>query len=101
MGCGTCKGCSVPTKTPLSQAIRSHGKARSYEPKALNERMLPMRKKKNLTISHTQHRTLPIPTPISLKRKNGNVRKKGDPHREQEKVNKGKNRRKVKRKPIR
>ena len=55
----------VPTKTPLSQASRlCPRKARSYEPKALNEIMLPMRRKISLTISHTQHRTLPIPTPI-------------------------------------
>ena len=32
--------------------------------------------KKNLTISHTQHRTPPIFTPFQLKRKNKDVRKR-------------------------
>ena len=49
-----------------------------------------MRRKKSITIPHTQHRTAPIPTPSQPKRKNGDVRKRGDPHQEQEKVNKGK-----------
>ena len=32
---------------PFSQATRSHpGKAKGYEPKALNETMLPMKRKK-------------------------------------------------------
>ena len=56
---------------PSSQAIKSHaGKARSYKPqkRALNETMLPMKKiEKSLTISHSQHRTLPIPTSIKVK----------------------------------
>ena len=81
--CGTRKGRSVPTNPPSSQATRSHpGKAKSYEPKALNETMLPMRRKKSLTISHTQHRAPPIPTTISTKKK--------ECGREKEKVNKGK-----------
>ena len=37
-------------------------KVKSYEPKALNETMLHMRRKKSLTFSHTQHWTLPIST---------------------------------------
>ena len=62
---------------PSSQAARSHpGKVRSYEPKALNETMLPMRRKKSLTISHTRYRTLPIPTPISIKEKEWGCEKK-------------------------
>ena len=52
-GCATCKGRSVPNKTPpSSQATRSHpGKEKSYKPKGLNEIMLPMRRKKSFTIS--------------------------------------------------
>ena len=70
---------------PTSQATKSHpGKAKSYEPKALNETMLPMRRKKSITISHNQHRTTPIPTPFQPKRKNGDKRKRGNPHQEQE-----------------
>ena len=49
-----------------------------------------MRRKKSFNISHTQHRTPPIPTPISIKDKEWNVRKKGVPHREEENVKKGK-----------
>ena len=53
---------------PSSHATRSHpGKAKIYEPKALNETMLPMTRKKSINISHTQHGTTPIPTPISTK----------------------------------
>ena len=53
-----------------SQATRSHsGKARSYEPKVLNEAMLPKMRKKSITISHTQQRTTPISTPISTQEK--------------------------------
>ena len=59
-----------PLNPPFSQAIRSHqGKAKSYEPKALNETMLPMKRKKSITILHTQHETTPIPTPISTREK--------------------------------
>ena len=55
---------------PSSQATSSHpGKAKIYEPEALNETMLSMRRKKSLTSSHAQHRTSPIPTPISIKEK--------------------------------
>ena len=43
--------------------------AKSYEPKALNETMQPMKKKKGITISHTQQGTTQIPTPISTKEK--------------------------------
>ena len=52
-------------------------------------------KKKSLTISHTQHRT------FKPKKKNWDVREKGDSHRVQEKVNKGnKNRKKLKEKKL-
>ena len=72
-------------------AIRSHsGKAKSYELKTLNETILCMRRKKSITISHIQHKTTSIPTPLQPNRKNGDVRKRGDLHQEQEKVNKGK-----------
>ena len=66
---------------PSSQATRSHSrKAKSYEPKALNETMLPMRKKKSLIISDTiQHRTSPIPIPISVKEKEWEREKKRRP----------------------
>ena len=67
---GLAEDIAYPLKTPSSQATRSHpGKAKNYEPKALNETMLPMKRKKNITISHTQHGTTPIPTPISTKEK--------------------------------
>ena len=55
----------------------------------MNETMLPMRRKKNFTISHTQHRTPPIPTHIPTKQKEWEREKKGDPHQEQ-KINKEK-----------
>ena len=66
---GLAKDIAIPIKPPLScQATRSHpGKAKNYEPKALNEIMLPMNGKKSIIISHTQHGTTPIPTPISTK----------------------------------
>ena len=52
-----------PLKPPSSHATRSHpGKAKSYEPNALNKTMLPMRRKKSITISHTQHREKRRPT---------------------------------------
>ena len=61
----------------MTQATRSHpGKAKSYEPKALNE---TMRRKKSITISYTQQRTTPMPTPFQPKRKNGDMRKKRRP----------------------
>ena len=57
---GLAKDVGYPLKPPSSQATRSHpGKPRSYEPKVLHGTMLPMRRKKSLYISHTQHRTLP------------------------------------------
>ena len=72
-------------KPPWSQARRSHpGKAKRYEPKALNETMLSLRRKKSITISHTQQ----ISTLISTKEKEWRHEKRGDPHQEQEKVNK-------------
>ena len=49
--------------------------------------MLPKKRKKSFTLSHTQHRTPPISTPISTKEKEWECEKKtGDPHWEQEKV---------------
>ena len=63
-----------------SQATRSHlGKANNYEPKVLNEIMLPMRSKKSLAISHKQHKTPPILTLISPKEKEWDMRKKRKP----------------------
>ena len=91
---------AVYPQTPLSsQATRSHpGKAKSYELKALNETMWGER---NVSLFHTLntglHQFLPSFQP---KRKNGDVRKGGNPQGEQEKINKGKNRRKVNRKQI-
>ena len=80
-----------PLKPPFSQATRSHpGKAKSYEPKAMNETMLPMRRKKSITISHAQHRTTPIPTNISTKEKEWEREKKRRPTPGARKVNKGK-----------
>ena len=69
MECGTCpEGVAYPLKPPSSQTTRSHsGKVKSYELKALNETMLFVRRKKSITIWHTQHSTTPIPTPISTK----------------------------------
>ena len=56
-------------KTPFSQATRSHPGKKSYEPKAMNETMLPIIRKKSITISRTQYRTTPIHTLISTKKK--------------------------------
>ena len=65
------KDVAYKLKPPSSQGTRSHpAKTRSYAPKALNETMLPIRKKKSLIISDTiQHRTPLIPIPISVKEK--------------------------------
>ena len=53
----------------------------SIKARALNEKMLPMRRKinekKNLTVSHTQHRAPPILTPYLPYGRNGEMRKKG------------------------
>ena len=84
---GLTKDVACPLKLPSSQATKSHlGKAKKYERKALNETM-PMRRKKCITFSHTQHRTTPISTLFQPKER---MRKRGDPHLEQKKVNKGK-----------
>ena len=91
---GTRKDVAYSLKPPLSQATRSYsGKARLYEPKTLNETMLPSRRKKNLTISHTQHRTPSVSTPILTKEKEWELEKK-EIHAGSKK--KKKNRRKVK-----
>ena len=67
---GLAKDQAYPLKPPSSQVTRLHpGKVKSYEPKALNETMLSMRRKKSIKISHTQQRTTPISTPISTKEK--------------------------------
>ena len=64
---GLAEDVAYPPNPTSSQVTRSHPeKAKSYEPKTLNETMLPMRRKKSITISHTRHRTTPIPTPISM-----------------------------------
>ena len=47
-----------------------------------------MKRKKSITISHTQQGTTPILTPFQQKWKNEDVRNRGDQHQEQEKVNK-------------
>ena len=91
--CGIRKGCSVPTNTPSSQ-----GKAKSHESKALNETMLPMRRKKRITISHSN---TPIPSPISTKEKEWGREKKRRPTPGVRKSKqREKNGRKVKRKQI-
>ena len=55
---GLAKDVAYPLKPPSFQAIKSHpGKTWSYEPKALNETMLPIKRKKSLAISPTQNRT--------------------------------------------
>ena len=93
------QGRSLPTKPlPVFSSNKvTFRKSKSCGPKALNEIMLPTRRKKSLTISHTQHRTPPISIPISTKEKKWGREKKWDPHRQQEKR---KNRMKVKRKQI-
>ena len=84
---GLAKDVAYPLNTtPSSQATRSNpGKAKNYEPKALNETMQPMRRKKSLIISHTSTGHHQFLLPFQPKRKNRNVRKKRDPHVEQEK----------------
>ena len=94
------KNISYSIKLPFftSNKEKHPGKTKSYEPKALNETMLPMRRKKSITISHTQQRTTPISTPFQPKRKNGKVRKNRRPTLEARKSKQKKYRRKVKRK---
>ena len=62
----------LPTKPyPLrTQATKSQGKTEAMTQRALNETMLTLRKKrknekKNLTVSHTQHKAPLILVPIS------------------------------------
>ena len=98
---GLAKNVAYSLTHPSSQATKLHpGKAKSYELKALNETMLPMRRKKSITIYTTSTRPHQFPPPFQPKRKNEDLRKRGDSHQEQEKVKKEKNRRKVKRKQI-
>ena len=85
---GLAKDQAYPLKPPSSQVTRLHpGKAKSYEPKTLNETMLHMKDKKSITISHIQQRTTPISIHILTKEKEWGHEKRGDPHQEQEKVN--------------
>ena len=73
-------GLSPTNPSPSSQATRSHpGNAKSYKPNALNETMLPIRRKISITISHTQQRTTPISTPISTEEKEWAHEKKWRP----------------------
>ena len=52
------KNVAYRLKSPLFSGNKvTSRKARSYEPKTLNKTILPLRKLKSLTISHTQHRT--------------------------------------------
>ena len=75
-----CVGLAPTKPLPSSQATRSHpGKAKNYKPKAPNETMMPMRRKKRITISHTQQRTPPVSTPFQPKRKIGEIKKKKRP----------------------
>ena len=79
-GVGLAKDVAYPLKFSSSKATRAHqGKAKSHEPYALNETMLPMQRKKSFTISHTQHKTPPIPIPISPKEKEWGCEKKRRP----------------------
>ena len=55
---------------------------------ALNERMLPMRRNKSCTISHTQHKSTPIPTLILTKEKEWRREKQRRPTPGEKKVNK-------------
>ena len=67
---GLAKDVAYLPNIPSSQATRSHPrKAKSYEPMVLNESILPMKRKKSITISHTQYETTPISTPILTKMK--------------------------------
>ena len=92
---GLPKNVAYPLNPLSSQAARPcPGKARSYEPKALNGNMLPMRRMKSLTISHTQQRKTPIPTLISIKEKEWRHEKKKETYTRGKK--KKKNRRTVK-----
>ena len=96
-GVGLAKDVAYPLKPLSSQATRSHpGKAKSYEPKALNKTILPKRRKESITISHTQQRTTPISTPILTKETKWGHEKKRRPTPGVRKSKKmGKNRRKV------
>ena len=68
-------------------------KARSYEPKE-------EKKEKSHYFTHPTQDTTNSHPHFNQWEKNGDVKRKWDPHWEQEKVNKGKNRRKVERKQI-
>ena len=79
VGVGLAKDVAYPLKPLSCQETRSHSrKTKSYEPKILNEIMLPMRRNFFFTISHTQHRTPHIPSPISTKEKELGHKKIGD-----------------------
>ena len=72
---GLAEDVAYPLKhTPSSQATRSHpGNAKSYELKALNETMLPMKRKK-VSPFHTPSTGLhQFPSPFQQKWKNEDV----------------------------
>ena len=63
-GLGLAKDVAYPLKHPLVSSNKDiPRKIKDYEPKAMNETMLPTKRKKSITISHTQHGTTPIPIP--------------------------------------
>ena len=69
------KNITLTTKPPSTRA----GKAEAITQRVLNEAILPMRRKRSITISHTQQRTTPISTPISTKEKELGHEKKRRP----------------------
>ena len=76
-GLGLAKDVECPLKPLSSQAARLHpGKVRTYEPKALNETMLPMRIKK-ISLFHTPSTGhYQFSAPFQSKKKMGDVRRK-------------------------
>ena len=73
---GLTKDAAYPLNPPL---LKQHGHIQKKQ-KAMNETILPMKRKKSITISHTQHRTTPIPTPLSNKEKECGHEKKKETH---------------------
>ena len=66
-------------KIMLKGHMQEEREAINPQTRALCETMMPIRykkKKKSLTILYTQHRASPIPTPISIKRKELGYEKK-------------------------
>ena len=62
---GLAEDLAYPLNPPL---LKQHGHIQKKQ-KAMNETILPMKRKKSITISHTQHSTTPIPAPFQPKRK--------------------------------